>query len=192
MSTGKCSNFIALSLYPLVFLSIIFNIVLFFPAGETRYVKEGHITPEVKYMGGVLGGGVVVFIASLFIHLTGQNGCCGNRFGMFMSIAFAGMGLVGGMYSFIVAAIGVYNGPLCLQASGEWGTPFTHREGEYLRDHSSWDDCTAPRGIVQFNLGLFITLMVISGLQCLLCASQVINGLLGCVCGAGTEKRQVA
>ncbi|KAM8834876.1 transmembrane 4 L6 family member 4-like [Synchiropus picturatus] len=192
MSTAKCSNFIAVSLYPLVFLSIVCNIVLFFPAGETRYVKEGLITLEVKYMGGVLGGGVAVFIAALFIHLTGPNGCCGNRFGMFMSVAFAGLGLAGGIYSFIVAAVGVYNGPLCQQANGEWTSPFTHREGQYLRDHSVWDSCVKPRGIVQFNLGLFITLMVISGLQCLLCASQVINGLIGCVCGAGTEKKPVA
>lgn len=60
MCTGKCSRFIAVALYPLVLLSIICNIVLFFPDGDTKYVKDGHITEEVKYMGGVVGGGIMV------------------------------------------------------------------------------------------------------------------------------------
>lgn len=60
MCTGKCSRFIALTLYPLAVLSIICNIVLFFPGGEVKYAKDGHITEEVKYMGGLVGGGLMV------------------------------------------------------------------------------------------------------------------------------------
>lgn len=60
MCTGKCSLFIAISLYPLVLLSILCNILLFFPDWSTKYVKEEHITNEVKYMGGFIGGGVLV------------------------------------------------------------------------------------------------------------------------------------
>lgn len=60
MCTGKCSRIIAISLYPLALLSIICNIVLFFPALNTKYVKEQHLTEEVKYMGGVIGGGLLV------------------------------------------------------------------------------------------------------------------------------------
>lgn len=60
MCTGKCSRFVAVALYPLALLSIICNIVLFFPGGSVQYAKDGHITEEVKYMGGLIGGGVLV------------------------------------------------------------------------------------------------------------------------------------
>lgn len=66
MCTGKCSRFVAIALYPLAVLSIICNIVLFFPAGDVKYVKENNITAEVKYMGGVIGGGVMVSCDSFF------------------------------------------------------------------------------------------------------------------------------
>lgn len=62
MCTGKCSRFIAVALYPLALISIICNIVLFFPGWEVKYAKDGHITEEVKYMGGLVGGGVMVSI----------------------------------------------------------------------------------------------------------------------------------
>lgn len=60
MCTGKCSRFIALTLYPLALLSIALNIGLFFPGGDTQYLKDSRITEEVKYMGGVIGGGIMV------------------------------------------------------------------------------------------------------------------------------------
>ena len=60
MCTGKCSRFVAVSLYPLVLISIICNILLFFPGWDVKYSREGHITVEVMYLGGILGGGVLV------------------------------------------------------------------------------------------------------------------------------------
>uniref|UniRef100_A0A3B5LGN0 Uncharacterized protein n=1 Tax=Xiphophorus couchianus TaxID=32473 RepID=A0A3B5LGN0_9TELE len=90
MCTGKCSLFIAISLYPLVLLSILCNILLFFPDWSTKYVKEEHITNEVKYMGGFIGGGVLVLIPALYIHLTGEQGCCANRFGVSYSDLISG------------------------------------------------------------------------------------------------------
>lgn len=69
MCTGKCSRFIAVALYPLVVISIICNIVLFFPDGDVTYAKDGHITEEVKYMGGLIGGGVMVSGLFLFFSL---------------------------------------------------------------------------------------------------------------------------
>lgn len=75
MCTGKCSRFIAVALYPLVLLSIICNIVLFFPDGDTKYAKDGHITEEVKYMGGVVGGGIMVS-CPYWRMLLSDTGCC--------------------------------------------------------------------------------------------------------------------
>lgn len=60
MCTGKCSRFIAIALYPLALISIICNIVLFFPDGDVKYAQDGKITEEVKYMGGLVGGGLMV------------------------------------------------------------------------------------------------------------------------------------
>uniref|UniRef100_A0A146WM24 Transmembrane 4 L6 family member 1 n=1 Tax=Fundulus heteroclitus TaxID=8078 RepID=A0A146WM24_FUNHE len=189
MCTGKCSLFIAITLYPLVLLSIICNILLFFPGWSTKYVKEGHITDEVKYMGGFVGGGVLVLIPALYIHLTGEQGCCANRFGMFFSIVFAAVGAAGAVYSFVVALIGFSNGPLCKTPSGSWDTPFKETNMAFVKKPETWSTtCIEPTDVVKFNLGLFVTLMVASVLQALLCASQIINGLVGCICGTCDNK----
>ncbi|XP_047463302.1 transmembrane 4 L6 family member 4-like [Mugil cephalus] len=190
MCTGKCSRIIAASLYPLVLLSITCNIILFFPGWKVDYVKEGHITEEVKYMGGAIGGGLLMLIPALYIHLTGQRGCCGNRFGMFLSIIFAAVGVAGAVYSFIAALFGLVNGPLCL-SGGQWTTPFRDSDKTYLTDRTVWTKCQEPHNVVQFNIGLFVTLMVASTLQAVLCAIQIINGLIGCLCGVCYNKDEV-
>uniref|UniRef100_A0A3Q4N3X7 Transmembrane 4 L six family member 21a n=1 Tax=Neolamprologus brichardi TaxID=32507 RepID=A0A3Q4N3X7_NEOBR len=193
MCTGKCSRFIAVALYPLVVISIICNIVLFFPDGDVTYAKDGHITEEVKYMGGLIGGGVMVLLPALYIHLTGKEGCCGNRCGMFLSIAFAAVGVAGGLYSIIVAVLGLQNGPLC-KTGLVWTTPFKELTGDnnYLTNKTLWSLCTEPKNIVEFNLGLFGTLLATSCLQVILCAIQMINGLFGCLCGTCNKEAQIA
>ncbi|KAM9729015.1 transmembrane 4 L6 family member 5 [Menidia menidia] len=188
MCTGKCSRCIAVALYPLVLISIICNIVLFFPAGDVKYANDGHITEEVKYMGGLIGGGVMVLIPALHIHLTGAQGCCANRCGMFLSIAFAALGVVGALYSLAVAALGLKNGPLCRNLLFMWTTPFKDSGSDYLTDQSSWARCREPENIVAFNIGLFSTLLATSCLQLILCAAQMINGLFGCLCGTCVDK----
>ncbi|XP_072231356.1 transmembrane 4 L6 family member 4-like [Leuresthes tenuis] len=188
MCTGKCARCIAVTLYPLAIISIICNIVLFFPAGEVKFAQDGHITDEVKYMGGIVGGGLMVLVPALHIHLTGKQGCCANRCGMFLSIAFAAVGVAGALYSLIVAALGLQNGPLC-KVLVVWTTPFKDST-DYLTDSSLWGACTEPEDIVPFNIGLFSTLMVTSCLQLILCATQMINGLFGCLCGTCIDKEQ--
>uniref|UniRef100_A0A3B3ZFQ6 Uncharacterized protein n=1 Tax=Periophthalmus magnuspinnatus TaxID=409849 RepID=A0A3B3ZFQ6_9GOBI len=180
MCTGRCSRFIAVALYPLALISIICNIVLFFPGGETKYAKDGHITEEVKYMGGLVGGGVMVLLPALYIHMTGKQACCGNRCGMLLSILFAAVGVAGALYSFAVAILGLQNGPLC-RVLLIWSTPFKDRDSSYLSDKTWWGTCTEPKDIVQFHIGLFSTLLATSGLQIILCAIQMINGLFGCL-----------
>ena len=65
MCTGACSKFIAIPLYVLALVSIICNIMLFFPGFDTEYAaqdreEEERITEEVKYMSGLIGGGIMV------------------------------------------------------------------------------------------------------------------------------------
>lgn len=42
--------------------------------------------------------------------------------------------------------------------------------------------------MVQFHIGLFATLLATSCLQLILCATQMINGLVGCLCGTCRDK----
>uniref|UniRef100_H3D2H9 Transmembrane 4 L six family member 21a n=2 Tax=Tetraodon nigroviridis TaxID=99883 RepID=H3D2H9_TETNG len=191
MCTGKCSRFVALALYPLAVLSIALNIGLFFPDGDTQYTRDDHITEEVKYMGGLIGGGAMVLLPALYIHLTGTQSCCANRCGMFLSIGFAGVGVIGGLYSLTVASLALQNGPLCQMLSLVWITPFKDTKGEYLSDSSSWKLCTAPANVVEFHIGMFATLLALSCLEIILCAIQMVNGLVGCLCGTCAKKTVV-
>ncbi|GAA6091787.1 transmembrane 4 L6 family member 5, partial [Tachysurus ichikawai] len=106
---------------------------------------------------------------------------------MFLSILFAAVGVCGALYSFTVAMLGLINGPYC-KTGLLWQTPFKNKSQNYLQHRDMWGVCTEPKGVVEFNIGLFSTLLVCSTLQLLLCASQMINGLIGCICGACVEK----
>ncbi|KAG9351710.1 hypothetical protein JZ751_022961, partial [Albula glossodonta] len=126
-----------------------------------------------------------VLIPAIHIHLTGKQGCCANRCGMFLSIAFAAVGVVGALYSFIVATLGLVNGPTCNFMGISWIAPFRHgHEGKnYLEHNDLWKLCIAPKNVVEFNLALFSILLVVSGMELVLCGIQMINGLFGCLCG---------
>lgn len=139
-------------------------------------------------MGGLVGGGIMVLVPAIHIHLTAAKNCCANRCGMFLSIGFAALGVVGAIYSLSVAALGLSNGPTCLWSNvqnptEQWGAPFQNSNGSYLSDKTIWTWCKVPKGVVEFNLGLFSTLLVTSCLQLVLCAVQMVNGLFGCLCG---------
>ncbi|XP_023124639.1 transmembrane 4 L6 family member 5 [Amphiprion ocellaris] len=198
MCTGACSKFIAVPLYVLALVSIICNIMLFFPDFETSYAatdRKGtdRITEEVKYMGGVIGGGIMVLIPAIHIHLTSANKCCANRCGMFLSIGFAAAGVVGALYSLSVASVGLVNGPLCYWSNAQnpiprWGTPFSNSNGSYLDNRDMWEWCWLPENVVEFNVALFSTLLVAAIVELVLCLIQMVNGLCGCICGTCSSK----
>ncbi|KAM8881691.1 transmembrane 4 L6 family member 5 [Synchiropus picturatus] len=198
MCTGACSKFIAIPLYVLALVSIICNIMLFFPDFQTKYATtdrggEDRITKEVKYMGGVIGGGIMILIPAIHIHLTSAKNCCANRCGMFLSIGFAAIGVVGALYSLSVAGVGLANGPLCgwrLNPTSllVWSAPFENSEGDYLTNRQLWGICIEPENVVEFNIGLFSTLVIAASIQLILCAIQMINGLFGCLCGTCAGK----
>ncbi|XP_048884907.1 transmembrane 4 L6 family member 5 [Brienomyrus brachyistius] len=200
MCTGKCAKCIGVMLYPLALISIVCNIILFFPDWKTKYAEEEReglgprLTEEVKYMAGVIGGGIMVLIPAIHIHLTGKQGCCANRCGMFLSIGFAAVGVVGGLYCFSVSIVGLINGPMCNYKnpdtlSLQWGTPFINSTESYLTDREMWDICLEPKDVVQFNVGLFSTMLIAGGLEIILCTIQVVNGLFGCLCGTCNKKQ---
>jgi hypothetical protein len=59
--------------------------------------------------------------------------------------------------------------------------PITCRD--YLNNQDLWSQCLEPPDVVPWNLTLFSILLIIGGVQMVLCAIQVINGLLGTLCG---------
>ncbi|XP_053572089.1 transmembrane 4 L6 family member 5-like [Bombina bombina] len=199
MCTGKCSKFIGVSLYPFTLICIICNLILLFPSWSVEYVKDArnHLTPEVLYLGGIIGGGALVLIPAIHIQATGRKGCCNNRCGMFLSILFAAIGVVGSGYCFIVSVLGMVKGPVCnidpfynstSNATG-WGRPFDgdlkeFSEENYLFKKDLWNVCKQPSGVVEFNIILFSILLASSAIELVLCAIQMINGLFGCLCGA--------
>lgn len=54
---------------------------------------------------------------------------------------------------------------------------------DYLKDQSLWSKCQAPKDIIHWHLSLFSVLLVMGLIQVALCAVQVVNGLLGALCG---------
>uniref|UniRef100_A0A1A7Z658 Uncharacterized protein n=2 Tax=Iconisemion striatum TaxID=60296 RepID=A0A1A7Z658_9TELE len=198
MCTGACSKFIAIPLYIMALVSVICNIMLFFPDFDTQYAKQdkkgnARLTDEVKYMGGLIGGGIMILVPAIHIHLTSAKNCCANRCGMFLSIGFAAIGVLGAIFSLSVASVGLSNGPVCSWSdknslAEEWGRPFANSSGSYLGNKTSWSICKIPDNVVEFNVGLFSTLLVAASLELILCAIQMVNGLFGCLCGTCSGK----
>uniref|UniRef100_A0A8P0SQX0 Transmembrane 4 L six family member 4 n=2 Tax=Canis lupus familiaris TaxID=9615 RepID=A0A8P0SQX0_CANLF len=130
----------------------------------------------------------MIFPALVFLGLKNNDccGCCGNescgkRFAMFTSTIFAVIGFLGAGYSFVISAISINRGPKCLMDNSTWGYPF--HDGDYLNDEALWSKCLKPEDVVPWNLTLFSILLVVGAIQMLLCVIQVVNGLLGTLCG---------
>uniref|UniRef100_A0A452GUH8 Transmembrane 4 L six family member 5 n=1 Tax=Gopherus agassizii TaxID=38772 RepID=A0A452GUH8_9SAUR len=194
MCTGKCSWVVGVGLWPLALTCTICNLLLCFPDWDTQYVQGGGrlLTPEVLYLGGLVGGGAMILIPAIHIQATGWQGCCGNRCGMFLSILFALVGVAGSVYAVSVSALGLVNGPLCQvrEANGSlstWAQPF--RSQSYLFNTSTWDACVNPPGVIRFNVILFSLVLVAALMELLLCGVQVLNGLFGCLCGTCNKKQ---
>ncbi|XP_056271435.1 transmembrane 4 L6 family member 4 [Pseudoliparis swirei] len=191
MCSGGFAKCLGISLIPLAIVCVLCNILLFFPGGTS--VETEHITVQVWYCGGILGSGLLmIFPALVFLGLKNNDccGCCGNescgrRFAMLSSILFAAVGVAGAGYSVIVSAVSINHGPQCvININGtekEWGYPFLN--GDYLSNTDIWTTCLEPIDAVSWHLSLFSVLLVMGLIQIALCAVQVVNGLLACLCG---------
>ncbi|XP_038607983.1 transmembrane 4 L6 family member 1 [Tachyglossus aculeatus] len=198
MCYGKCARCIGHSLVSLAILCIVANILLYFPNGETKYATEDHLSRFVWYFSGIVGGGLLMFLpAAVFIGLEHEDCCgccghdnCGKSCAMLSSVLAALIGLAGSGYCIIVAALGLAEGPKCLDLSGQWNYTFADTDGNYLMDHSTWGDCIEPRNVVQWNVTLFSILLALGGIEFILCLLQVINGVLGGICGFCCSRQQ--
>ncbi|XP_053572110.1 transmembrane 4 L6 family member 5 [Bombina bombina] len=189
MCTGKCSRFIGLSLLPMALLNVIANVLLFFPNGKA--LPTNHISLQVWLMGGIVGGGLFVLCPAFAAIRAGGKGCCGegccgNRCRMCRSVISSIFGALGGFYCLVVACTALNDGPLC-ERNNEWKYYFKGLNESYLVKQETWDTCL-PEKIVLWNIVLFSILLGFGALEFLLCAIQIVNGLMGMLCGDCRKK----
>ncbi|XP_065137802.1 transmembrane 4 L6 family member 1 [Paramisgurnus dabryanus] len=191
MCTGKCAKCTGDLLFPLGLLSIVANILLFFPNGEVWRTEE--ITEKIWFFPGVIGSGLLVFLPASVMRAAGVDGnCCANRCGMMVSMLMSALGGAGALYCMIVSAIGLQDGPLCDTGDGIFIYPFINRttEESYLFNQTLWEECERPQNVVLWNVVLFSILLSIASLEALLLLAQILNGLIGCLCGTCLNKNQ--
>ncbi|XP_078513096.1 transmembrane 4 L6 family member 5-like isoform X2 [Lissotriton helveticus] len=191
MCTGRCSRAIGAVLFPLGVCATIANLLLFFPNGQI--LETDHITDLVWFFGGIGGAGLLVFIPAFMMLCAGGEGCCANRCGMLLSVILSAVGALGGIYCMIISSLGLIGGPLCDTGDGHYIYPFRNSstwEDTYLFNQTLWSICVAPVNVILWNIVLFSILLGISTIEAVLCLVQMINGLLGCLCGTCMRKRR--
>ncbi|XP_077117712.1 transmembrane 4 L6 family member 5 [Ranitomeya variabilis] len=198
MCTGKWSRFVGFALLPMAFICIIANLLLMFPNGETKWVD--HIALQVWLMAGVLGSGLFMLCPSCNAIRAGGKGCCGegccgNRCRMLRSAFSSILGGLGSFYCVAVSGTALADGPMCnlndlTGKDANWGYHMKDLKinGSYLTSESSWKLCIQPPNIVLWHIVLFSILLGIGAIQLVLCATQLINSLMGVMCGDCRKK----
>uniref|UniRef100_W5MUA5 Transmembrane 4 L six family member 19 n=1 Tax=Lepisosteus oculatus TaxID=7918 RepID=W5MUA5_LEPOC len=189
MCIARCGKALGILLIPLALVSMLANTLLLFPNLQSRYLREGHITKYATLGTGLWASGLLVLPAArVFITSSHKKGRCGFRSEMLCSILYAVIAMAGATLCFVTSGTALVEGPLCkyneTYSNGTqeqvWGTPLEHK----TPSPSSWEEvCLEPQGVVLWNVVLFSTLLASSGTQALLCIIQVLNAILGFLCG---------
>ncbi|XP_064020801.1 transmembrane 4 L6 family member 1-like isoform X1 [Pogoniulus pusillus] len=190
MCFGRYTRCVGYKLLILALLSIVANVLLYFPNGETRFASEHRLGRYVECLHGILGGGFLVLIPAVVFIALHKDGCfgyddCGKSCVVLSSVLAALIGLIGSGYCIIISALGLSHGPYCYTHPGRnWIYPFTESSGGYLFEYNRWSVCQEPQNIVQWNITLFSILLVLGAIEFILCFIQIINGIVGGLQGA--------
>ncbi|XP_028559815.2 transmembrane 4 L6 family member 5 [Podarcis muralis] len=187
MCTGKCARLVGLSLVTAGLACIVANILLMFPNMQRDWTPQ-NITTQVWLMGGLVGGGLMVLCTGCSAVRAGGKGCCGygccgNRCQMLRSVFCSILGGLGGFYCLVVSSTALAEGPWCEAKDGTWGSPFKDLSESYLGNRTLWEECLNPPNVVMWHVVLFAILLGLGLVELALCGLQVVNGLVGTVCG---------
>lgn len=185
-SLGFARSF-GFALIPLAICCIVANVLLFFPDGVLDFVRDDHLSMYVWSFMGIGGGGIAVFITAVTFLIMGKHGTYSCA--MCGSVLASLVGLAGSGYCFIVSALAMLEGPLCLNNS-EWTIPFQNDGAKYLFSPESWSKCEQPAHIVEWNVTLLSILLGLSLIEFLICLVQFICGLVSAVCRPCCYKQQ--
>ncbi|XP_045242727.1 transmembrane 4 L6 family member 18 isoform X2 [Macaca fascicularis] len=119
MGSRKCGGCLSCLLIPLALWSIIVNILLYFPNGQTSYASSNKLTNYVWYFEGICFSGVMTLLSIIFSSL---------------GIAFSG-------YCLVISALGLIQGPYCRTLDG-WEYAFEGTAGRFQHMDSVPGTCT--------------------------------------------------
>ncbi|XP_030007156.1 transmembrane 4 L6 family member 4 [Sphaeramia orbicularis] len=200
MCVSRCLRCVGISLVPMAMACMLSNLLLLFPGLSVHFLLEGHVTREATWATGLWGSGLLVLLgAKAFVQSSKTQGCWAFRSQMFCQMFYSVLCLLAAGFCCLVSATGLVQGPLCLYESGSgptWGVPLRpspDRDAGYLYNSSLWSGvCVEPRGVVQWNLVLFSVQALVSGLQVVLCGSNLLNSVLGLILGPGFGHNKVS
>uniref|UniRef100_A0A670KK70 Transmembrane 4 L six family member 5 n=1 Tax=Podarcis muralis TaxID=64176 RepID=A0A670KK70_PODMU len=187
MCTGKCARLVGLSLVTAGLACIVANILLMFPNMQRDWTPQ-NITTQVWLMGGLVGGGLMVSAQGWWVGLDDPRGPTGPPSlspppQMLRSVFCSIFGGLGGFYCLVVSSTALAEGPWCEAKDGTWGSPFKDLSESYLGNRTLWEECLNPPNVVMWHVVLFAILLGLGLVELALCGLQVVNGLVGTVCG---------
>ncbi|KAM8770165.1 transmembrane 4 L6 family member 18 isoform 1-T3 [Rhynchonycteris naso] len=190
MGSQKCGRCLSGLLVPLALWSITVNVLLYFPNGQTSYASSNQLTNYVWYFEGICFSGIMMLVvaaALLVLESESSPACCqsencSRRYVTLLSVIFSALGVAFSGYCLVISALGLAQGPYCHTVNG-WEYAFEGTAGRFLTDSSLWVQCLEPAHVVEWNIILFSILIVLSGLQVIVCLIRVAVQVSGILCG---------
>uniref|UniRef100_A0ABI7Y0P2 Transmembrane 4 L six family member 18 n=1 Tax=Felis catus TaxID=9685 RepID=A0ABI7Y0P2_FELCA len=149
MGSRKCGGCLSGLLIPLALWSIIVNILLYFPNGQTSYASSNKLTNYVWYFEGICFSGVMMLIvAAVLLVLENDNNCkccqsenCSKTYMTLLSMIFSSLGIAFSGYCLVISALGLVQGPYCRTLDG-WEYAFEGTAGRFQHLDSVPGTCT--------------------------------------------------
>ncbi|XP_023578658.1 transmembrane 4 L6 family member 18 [Octodon degus] len=167
MGSWKCGGCLSCLLIPLALWSIIVNILLYFPNGQTFRVSSNKLTNYVWYFEGLCFSGVMMLIVAVVLLVLDSDNrykCCQseNCSKKYMDI--------------------LENSSEHWFSDCELLPVLFVMEMAFLTNSSIWSLCLEPAHVVEWNVILFSILITLSGLQVIVCLIRVILQLSKMLC----------